>query len=180
MASGKNSKIARIKENKELVKDLKAQVAAAVKSREAKIEAVKLDFTVQAEAAAAKYRTVNGYMQARDTLVVASGNGEPASAWHNEALKLAGTMSATITGILQKFKKCKGTDEMQNIYDGLFDDEFIDNNPSVEFTAYQILIGQTLGYLSDITERLLEFDKATIQEIEKVEATLEEAQTKKS
>jgi hypothetical protein len=175
--SQKKNKVVNINEKKLIKKDLETQIEAAVKSREDKIAFARESFLGQAKVAGDKYKTINGYLECRDAIVMVAGTPDLAPAqWHNEALSLASIMSQKLYDICDKFEATTGTEGLADVIDGLFDYNYIDNNPSVQWGAEQFLTARLLQNLGDVIDDLIQFADASQAAIEETKAELEKHQ----
>lgn len=168
---------AKNKVGKDAIKiELSTSLAKAKEDQGKKLAGSSEHFIKQCEVAAAKYETVNGYMQARTIL--------NDSVWdcvvskqtiHEDSIDLAKNMNQLILGIEEKFTRL--TDEKKYSYlsdmlDDYLDAKFVFSIITPYSIAYQLLTCQVLQNLQPGLDDIVGFYESTEEQIGKIEDEL--------
>lgn len=159
---------ARIKE------DLETQLAAETKSQAEKVNGAKGHLLAVLSNAGQKYLTVNGFMQARQTLrdVLFEDEMSPTHA-NNMARDIAREMTDTIELVTAKIADTDAFDLDDSVLDGLLVDDFIKQPKTYQETTTQLLVVQFLQNIGPLIDELVQFRGGSQMAIDALTAELE-------
>lgn len=163
------------REQEKLKADLERQLEAGVAERDKKLAASKEYLHAMLEGVSKKYRTVNGYMMAMDTLnqisygdfQIATGEG-----MGDVAMRVAARMSSTAAGLAEQLVDVDVSTLDETFLAGLLDEDFIATAHPVDVVAEQLLIVQLLQNAGLAIDDIVAFREGTTEGIAKLEEEL--------
>lgn len=174
----------------ETIESLENERKAMDEARIKKVDAGATSFIEQITVASEKYLTINGYLQARDTLKMMKWKDKAETAIHDDALALAEDMSKLIDGIRNKFVQGYGEDKegfvkRLNTFltEGNWHDaKFVKNHIDDDYYEYarEFLVCQALSNMAGLLDDIYCFNEHAIEEMEKIDEKIAELKSEKS
>jgi hypothetical protein len=165
---------AKTDDTEKMAADLRVQIEAAKKARADKLAQSKSHLVDQLAMVSRKYKTVNGYMQSRQTIAeIADDLAYDKAA--KIALDLAQYMSKAAGELSAAIESTDLSDISEAMLDGLLDEAFIDRQDDtvdpVE-VATQLLVAALLQNVGPSIDDIVDFRDSTDSDIAKMEEML--------
>lgn len=158
--------------------ELQATLAALKKAQKEQMEKKSEEFKDAVRTTAAKYKTVNGYMQARETLrdaAMLTNDLEAAErmAIEEQAVRLANEVNQILLDILERFDATP-IEEYPTYFDCYIEYNFIDTVPSAYKIAQQLMVFQAAQQFDDGLDGIQRVWYQSEHDIEEATKKLEE------
>lgn len=157
-------------DNSHIIEDLTNQIEASTKAQVEKLAWSKEHLVAQLKMASEKYRTVNGYMQARTTLdqVVFGDPDLTPDVLNYNARELARKMSEMAANLATVIDDT-AVDEIDDaLLDNLLDMDFLDSEFSYAGTARELLIANLLQNVGPSIDDIVQFRTGKQHEIDQL------------
>lgn len=165
---------------KALAEDTKAQLEASTKAQGEKLTQSMEHLKGQLTVAAEKYRTVNGYMQARSTIHQAifgekffTTDGEAIN-FNDLAREIALEMSDLAATMAEELERIDVMDLNEHFLESNVDFEFVLEHQSIADIVRQLLVVNLLQNVGPSVDDIINFRDMTNAEIAKLTETTEE------
>lgn len=168
-----------VPKNRTEKEDLEEQIKAMKADLEKKMEGSAQHFKATCDVVCAKYKTVNGFMQAYEAVketVVGEYTYDDRYLVYMECVNIAEKMAAIVTGVSAAFTAAFDKGEIIDLQETVedFDPMFTASVPEDEFAvAEQLVVCNVMQGLGGLLEDMREFKAHADDEIAKLEAELE-------
>ena len=162
-----------------IVEDLQTQLDAANKARDERLDKLKEHVVSTMKTVSDKYRTVNGFMQARSTIdqVMFGETATSPAAWNNLALEMAADISALAYEMSKKVADTHVDDITGDMFDAYMVEDFVEKSFDIGAAANQLLVLSLLQNIGPSLEDIVTFRESTKAEIDKLVAEIEAQST---
>lgn len=171
------AKQVRMQERKKEREDLKTQIEAATNSRKLNLDQKREEIIHFLESLANKYKTINGFMEARATIMTVAN---PNKDWLaddtrliHESKRLARETSKFCTNLVRDFKKLKD-DEVKDFLNNRVSDEFVSIRRTFNYydAATELMISVLTNNLADPIDSFAQFEYGSAEEIKRLNEAL--------
>lgn len=172
----RKAKVTQMKPANSIVEDLQTQLDAANKARDERLDKLKEHVVSTMKTVSDKYRTVNGFMQARSTIdqVTFGDDTSVPMVWNKAALEMAADISRVAGEMAAKVEATHVDDITGDMFDDYMEADFIEKEFTVSSAANQLLVLSLLQNIGPSLEDIVTFRESTKEEIYKLMVAIEE------